>query len=44
LAAHAVARDVEVTSRVPHEHSADERALIGRLRAEGQRIADQYNN
>jgi hypothetical protein len=44
LAAHAVARDLEVTNRMPHEHSADERALIARLRAEGQRIADQYNN
>lgn len=43
LALYAVGREVAETQQVPHEPTADERALLGRLRAEGQRMVDEGN-
>ncbi|MDG4792063.1 hypothetical protein O7626_40315 [Micromonospora sp. WMMD1102] len=41
LSLYAVGREVADTQQMPHEPSADERALLGRLRAEGQRMVGE---
>lgn len=43
LALYAVGREVAETQQMPHEPTADERALLGRLRAEGQQMVNEGN-